>query len=91
MRIWFSKRSASDRALDLSGTQATSADIHSFRSTVLNDLDFLEVRFPSSVGPSVGMGNLISKLDFFVTAVTSCHVLRHLLFYRQATPVSNTA
>ena len=61
-------------AVNLTGTQTTWANINSFRSSVLNDFDSHEVRLPSSVGTSVRMGNLVSKLHFLTAVCAFCHV-----------------
>ena len=41
------------RSFDLTGTKTSGANINSFRRAVYNSLNFLNVGFPGSVGPSV--------------------------------------
>lgn len=59
-------------------TQAAGADIDCLVLTVDNNLNGSDVRFPSSVGLSVGMGNIMTKGNTLFTDAAFCHV-RHLL------------
>ena len=47
-----------DRTSDLAGTQAAGAGVYTLRCTVNKCLYSSDIRFPSSVGTSVGVGNL---------------------------------
>lgn len=58
--------------------QTAGADIDRLVLTVDNDLNGSDVRLPSSVGLSVGMGNIMTKGNTFFTDAAFCHV-RHLL------------
>lgn len=49
------------RALDLSGTKATGANINSGVCTVNNCLNLTDVRLPGSVSLAVRVGNVVTK------------------------------
>ena len=68
----------SDGALNLVRTQASCTDIHMARSTVNDRLDALDVGLPSSVGTSVGMGDLNAERNALAADIALCHQL-HLL------------
>ena len=63
----------SDSALDLVGTQASGTGIHVARRTVHNGLNTLYVGLPSSIGTSVGVGNLNTKGNTLATIITLSH------------------
>lgn len=63
----------SNSPLNLAGTQATGAGVYSFRSSVYNCLDALDVGLKGSVGSSVGVGNLNAKGDRFAADIAFCH------------------
>lgn len=51
-------RLKSDCSCNLAGTQATGAGVYTLRCTVNKCLYSSDIRFPCSVGTSVGVGNL---------------------------------
>ena len=63
----------SDGALNLVRTQASCTDIHMARSTVNDRLDALDVGLPSSVGTSVGMGDLNAERNALAANIALCH------------------
>ena len=68
----------SDSPLDLVGTEASGTGVHMARSPVDNRLDALYIGLPSTVGASVGVGNLNTKGNALATIITLRHSL-HLL------------
>ena len=60
-------------ALDLTGTQATRADVHSLVLAVHNCLDLSDVGLPGTIGMTVGMGNVASEDDALSAEFTLCH------------------
>jgi len=64
--------------LNLVRTEASGTSVHMARSTVHNSLDTLNVGLPSSVGTSVGVGNLDTEGNALATIITLRHTL-HLL------------
>ena len=70
----------SDSTLDLAGSQAAGADMHSLLSAVNVHSDFLDVGIPDSVGSSMRMADVISKMSALAADITFCH-LKHLLTY----------
>ena len=67
-----------DSALDLAGTEATGTSGHMARSTIHNSLNTLDVGLPSTVGTSVGVGDLNAEGNALATIITLRHTL-HLL------------
>ena len=65
----------SDSALDLVGTQASGTGIHVARRTVHNGLDTLYVGLPSSIGTSVGVGDLNTEGNTLAAIITLSHSL----------------
>ena len=60
--------------------QTAGADIDRLVLTVDNDLNGSDVRLPSSVGLSVGVGNVVTEHNAFAANITLCHrtyLLRH--------------
>ena len=68
----------SDGPLNLVGTEASGTGVHMARSTVDNRLDPLYIGFPSTIGASVGVGNLNAEGNALATIITLSHSL-HLL------------
>ena len=68
----------SDCPLNLVRTEASGTSVHMARSTVHNGLNALHVGLPSSVGTSVGVGDLNTKGNALATIITLRHSL-HLL------------
>ena len=67
-----------DGPFNLVGTEASGTSVHMARGTVNNGLDSLNIGLPSSVGTSVGVGNLNTKGNALATIITLRHSL-HLL------------
>ena len=63
----------SDGPLNLVGTEASGTSVHMARSTVDNSLDTLHIGLPSTVGTSVGVGNLDTKGNTLTTKITLRH------------------
>ena len=63
----------SDSTLNLVGTQTSGTSVHMARSTVDNSLDPLDIGLPSTVGTSVGVGNLDTKGNALATIITLRH------------------
>ena len=64
-----------DRTLDLIGTEASGTSVHMARSSVDDSLDALDIGLPSTVGTSVGVGNLNTEGHALATKIT----LRHFI------------
>ena len=62
-----------DSALDLAGTEASGTSVHMARSTVHNSLNTLHVGLPSTVGTSVGVGDLNAEGYALATKITLSH------------------
>ena len=60
-------------ALNLTGTQASGANMYSARSTVNDSLYFLYVGLECSVGTSVRVGNLNTESDTLAADFAFCH------------------
>ena len=58
---------------DLTASQAASACINMLGTAVHDGLDALHIGLPSTVGASVGMGNLNTKGYALVAKLTFCH------------------
>ena len=67
-----------DSPFNLVGTEASGTSIHMARSTVDNRLNALNIGLPSTVGASVGVGDLNTKGNALATIITLSHSL-HLL------------
>ena len=67
-----------DGPLDLVGTEASGTSVHMARSSVNNRLNPLHIGLPSTIGASVGMGNLNAESYALATKITLSHSL-HLL------------
>ena len=68
----------SDRTGNLARTQAACAGIHMARSPVDNRFHAFDIRFPSPVGPSVGVGDFDAKSNALAADIALSHLL-HLL------------
>ena len=68
----------SDGPLNLVGTEASGTGVHMARSTAHNRLNTLDIGLPSTVGTSVGVGNLNAEGHALTTKITLSHSL-HLL------------
>ena len=64
---------SSDSAFNLVGTEASGTSVHMARSTVDNSLDTLDIGLPSTVGTSVGVGDLDTKGNALTTIITLRH------------------
>ena len=67
------KWGASDGSLYFAGTQAAGAGVYTLRCTVNKCLYSSDIRFPSSVGTSVGMGDLNAKGYALAANIALCH------------------
>ena len=67
-----------DGPFNLVGTEASGTSVHMARSTVDNRLDTLDIGLDSTVGTSVGVGDLDTKGNALATIITLSHSL-HLL------------
>ena len=63
----------SDRAGNLTGTQATGAGVDITGAAVHNRLNPDNIRFPSSVRTPMGMGNLNTEGNTLSTDIAFCH------------------
>ena len=70
----------SDSALDLAGSKAAGAHMHSLLRAIDVNSDLLDVGIPDSVGSSMRMADVISKMSALAADITFCH-LKHLLTY----------
>ena len=68
----------SDGSFHLVRTEASGTGVHMARSTVDNRLNTLDIGLPSTVGTSVGVGNLNAESYALTTKITLSHSL-HLL------------
>ena len=59
--------------LNLVGTEASGTSVHMARSTVDNRLDTLDIGLDSTVGTSVGVGDLDTKGNALTTIITLRH------------------
>ena len=66
-------REKSDGPLNLVGTEASGTSVHMARSTVDNRLDTLDIGLDSTVGTSVGVGDLDTKGNALTTIITLRH------------------
>ena len=67
-------------ALDLAGSKAAGADMHSLLSAVDVHSNLLDVGIPDSVRSSMRMADVISKMSALAADITFSH-LKHLLTY----------
>ena len=72
----------SDRAGNLTRTQATGAGVNLFGRAVYNSLNAFDVGFPSAVRATMRVGNLNTESNTFAAEITFSHVL-HLLLIKQ--------
>ena len=71
MPLWVAGES--DSPLDLVGAEASGTGVHMARSTVDNRLDTLDIGLDSTVGTSVGVGDLDTKGNALTTIITLRH------------------
>ena len=71
MPYWW--QGISDSPLNLVGTEASGTSVHMARSTVDNRLDTLDIGLDSTVGTSVGVGDLDTKGNALATIITLRH------------------
>lgn len=76
----FDRAAILNSALDLTGSKAAGADVHSLLSAVDVHSNLLDVGIPDSVRSSMRMADVISKMSAFAADITFCH-LKHLLTY----------
>ena len=70
----FKPEEGSHRAGDLTGTEASGADVHVGRSAIHERLNPLDIGLPGAVGAAVGVGNLDAENDVLVAEFTFGHV-----------------
>ena len=75
-RYWWQGKS--DSPLNLVRTEASGTGVHMARSSVDNCLNTLYIGLPSTVGASVGVGDLDTEGNALATIITLSHSL-HLL------------
>ena len=68
----------SDSPFNLVGTEASGTSVDMARSAVDNSLNPLYIGLPSTIGTSVGVGDLDTKGNALAAIITLCHTL-HLL------------
>ena len=68
----------SDSALNLVGAEASGTSVLMARSAVDDSLNALDVGLPSTVGTSVGVGNLNNEGHALATKITLRHSLQLL-------------
>ena len=64
---------------DLAAAQAASAGVNVLGRTVYDGLDALHIGLPCTIGASVRMADLDAERHIFITKLTLCHNLKHLL------------
>lgn len=64
----------SDSTGDLTGTEASCADIHMSGGTIHDSLDALHVGLPGPIGAAMRVGHLDTKLDVLITKFALCHL-----------------
>ena len=62
-----------DGPLNLVRTEASGTSVHMAGSTIDNSLDTLHIGLPSTIGASVGVGNLDTKGNALTTIITLRH------------------
>ena len=62
------------RAVDLAGTQATSANRHGGGGTVNNSLYLTDVGLPRTVGLAVRVGNVLTEHNALAAYTALCHI-----------------
>ena len=67
-----------DSAGNFTGTQTPGTNVHMARAALDDCLHALDVGLPSTIGTSVGVGNLDTKGNALAAIITLCHTL-HLL------------
>ena len=70
----------SHSAGDLTGTEASGADVHVGRSALHDRLHALDIGVPGTVAPTMRVRNLDTERDTLATARTFGHNCLHLLF-----------
>ena len=76
----------SDGTVDLTGTEASCADINMSGSAIHDRLDALHVGLPGPIGAAMRVGHLNAKLDVLVTKFALSHLPNLLaLRYQQTT------
>ena len=73
LRANYSLRKKLNGAGNLTGTQTAGTNIDMAGRTIDDSLHALDVGLPSSVGTSVGMGDLNAKGNALAAAFTFCH------------------
>ena len=61
-------------ALDLAGSKAAGADVHSLLSAAYVHSNLLDIGIPDSVGSSMRMADVISKMSALAADITFCHL-----------------
>ena len=79
----------SHRTGDLTGTEASGADVHVGRSTIHDCLHPLDIGLPGAVGAAMRVGNLDAENDVLVAEFTFGHVA-YLLAMTKYTETQNT-
>ena len=67
-------RIRSDRTLDLAGSQAAGADMHSLLSAVDVHSNLLDIGIPDSVGSSMRMADVVAEMSALATDITFSHL-----------------
>ena len=74
-----------DGSLNLTGTEATGADVNRTLRTVDKNLDLSDVGLPSSAALSVRVRNIVTEAYGLITITALCHNIyllkKSLLFY----------
>ena len=70
----FKPGEGSHRAGDLTGTEASGADVHVGRSAIHQRFHPLDIGLPGAVGAAVRVGNLDAENDVLVAEFTFGHV-----------------
>ena len=69
----------SDRSGHFVGAHTTRTNVYGLVGTVYNGLYLFHIDFPSSVGFTVGVRNILAEDHAFSANTALCHI-RHLLF-----------
>ena len=85
----FEPEVGSHRTGDLTGTEASGADVHVGRSTIHDCLHPLDIGLPGAVGAAMRVGNLDAENDVLVAEFTFGHVA-YLLAMTKYTETQNT-
>ena len=76
----YSLSQSGSTALDLAGSKAAGADVHSLLSAAYVHSNLLDIGIPDSVGSSMRMADVISEMSAFAADITFRH-LKHLLTF----------